>query len=228
MTVDVTGYADDAALFHSLGFDSVESIDYSDFEGATHVADLNQEIPDHLKNRFDVVLDGGTLEHVFNLPQALKNACAMVKIGGRLILSSPSSNHMDHGFYMFSPTLFMDFFRANEWTVNTFYIVRYGVDSARPWKVYEYRPGDHGRFFIGALDRAAYGIFAVATKTEKSTGDRIPQQSHYITAWNAEKPAQSRLKAALRFVPGAVAAGIHFKSFLLKRGIRGLRYIGRY
>jgi len=52
------------------------------------------------------VIDGGTLEHVFNFPVAIKNAMQMVRAGGRLSLSPPANNYFGHGFYQFSPELF--------------------------------------------------------------------------------------------------------------------------
>src|SRR5262245_6947078 len=50
-------------LLEILGANSVESLDYSDYEHATIVHDLNKPIGDNLKNRFTAVIDGGTIEH---------------------------------------------------------------------------------------------------------------------------------------------------------------------
>src|SRR5947208_15867345 len=72
--------------FESLGAKQVFSMDVSDFEGANFVHDLNQPIAADLKERFDVVYDGGSLEHVFNFPVALKNCMEMVRVGGRLFM----------------------------------------------------------------------------------------------------------------------------------------------
>ncbi|MDR2659605.1 MAG: hypothetical protein LBC27_06410 [Spirochaetaceae bacterium] len=63
-------------------------------------------MPDNLKNKYNCVWDGGTLEHVFNYPTAIKNCMEMVKIGGHLILETPANNMFGHGFYQFSPELF--------------------------------------------------------------------------------------------------------------------------
>src|SRR5262245_52181276 len=53
-------------LFRALGADTVESMDASEFEGATIIHDLNLPIPARLREQFDVVYDGGSLEHVFD------------------------------------------------------------------------------------------------------------------------------------------------------------------
>ena len=96
-------------VFLSLGAKKVSSLDFSDYEGAQFVHDLNQPIGPELKERFDVVYDGGTLEHVFNFPVALKNCMEMVRPGGRLFFHQCANNWCGHGFYQFSPELF---FRA--------------------------------------------------------------------------------------------------------------------
>src|SRR5439155_8100430 len=56
-----------------LGAEEVVSIDISDYEGASLVHDMNEPIPDRWKGQYDLVFDGGTLEHVFNFPAAIKN-----------------------------------------------------------------------------------------------------------------------------------------------------------
>src|SRR6266576_3889400 len=66
-------------LFHALGAKKVDALDASDFEGASFVQDLNLPLRDEMRERFEVVYDGGTLEHVFNLPVALQSCMEMVR-----------------------------------------------------------------------------------------------------------------------------------------------------
>lgn len=96
--------ADD--FFGMLGAKNITSIDISNYEGANTLHDMNLPIPDDLANSFDVVYDGGSLEHVFNFPQAMKNCMEMVKVGGRMIIETMANNLMGHGFYQFCPELF--------------------------------------------------------------------------------------------------------------------------
>ncbi len=171
---------DDVQLFKLFGFDTVHSFDYSDFEGADFVVDLNQPgMPTETVGAYDVVLDSGTLEHVFHLPNALANLIELAKVGGRIILLSPSSNHIDHGFYMFSPTLFSDYFAANRLRMDTIYVVRYSIDNDTLWEAYAYEPGAWRDLQIGGLDANPYVIFVVATRTAESITGAIPQQSYY-------------------------------------------------
>ena len=93
-------------FFRCLGAKNVCSLDASDYEGASFIHDLNQPIPAEWRERFDVVCDGGTLEHVFNFPVALRNCMEMVRADGHLFLDAPGNNWFGHGFYQFSPELF--------------------------------------------------------------------------------------------------------------------------
>jgi hypothetical protein len=95
-----------------LGGKATDSIDISDYEGASVLLDLNSPISDSYKNKYDTVIDSGTLEHVFNFPVAIKNCMELVKLNGRMIMITPSNNFMGHGFYQFSPELFFRVFSA--------------------------------------------------------------------------------------------------------------------
>ena len=70
---------DDIEYFSALGFENVESCDYSDFQSATHIFDLNTPAPAELKEKYDLIVDGGTMEHIFNVPRVLENIFYMLK-----------------------------------------------------------------------------------------------------------------------------------------------------
>jgi hypothetical protein len=69
-------------FFKLLGASQVGPIDVSAYQGASIIHDLNEPIPGALHERFDVVFDCGTLEHIFNVPVALKSYMDMVRVGG--------------------------------------------------------------------------------------------------------------------------------------------------
>lgn len=210
---DSSGVMSDVALFEAMGFDTVEALDYSDYESPDHIFDLNSpSSPTSLIDRYDVIIDGGTLEHVFHLPNALRNVIRMLKVGGRVIHLSPSSNHIDHGFYMFSPTLFWDFYSANGFSIETFQIFRYSPRHSKdPWLFSDYKPGCLLPVSYGGLDDAMYGLACVVTKRAESTADRVPQQGFYVDHWAQQtgsgtgeatrergQPAASSLRERLR------------------------------
>ncbi len=97
------------AFFHALGFDSVNSMDVSDFEQASIIQDLAGDLDPGLKNRFDVIYDGGTCEHIFDLPTAYRNINRMLKPGGVLIGHSPCNNWVNHSFYQINPEMVFGF-----------------------------------------------------------------------------------------------------------------------
>ena len=95
----------------TLGARSVLSLDYSSYEGCDVVHDMNRPVETALHDRFDAVIDGGSLEHIFHFPVAIANCMNMVKVGGSLFLITMANNHAGHGFYQFSPELFFRVFQ---------------------------------------------------------------------------------------------------------------------
>jgi SAM-dependent methyltransferase len=66
-------------------------------------------LPDTLVEKFDVIYDGGTCEHIFDLPTAYRNLNKMLKPGGVLIGHSPCNNWVNHAFYQISPEMVYGF-----------------------------------------------------------------------------------------------------------------------
>jgi hypothetical protein len=181
-----TQRATDKQLFRTLGFSEILRTDVEAFEGAELLLDLNSADgpPAEYRGRFDCVLDGGTLEHVFHVPNALANIFHLIKVGGRVIHMNPTNNYVDHGFYSFSPTFFVDFYTENGFVVEKCVLVCHTLDvEGEEWIAGEYTPGSLDGIYFGGLDDRLYLTFFVATKTEKSTCDRFPQQGAYRRVW---------------------------------------------
>lgn len=172
-------------FFEKLGFTKTQSLDHSDYEGSSILWDLNEEVPVNLQEQFDVIYDGGTLEHVFNFPISLANISRMLKTGGYAIHASPSSNHVDHGFYMFSPRALYEYYVANSWEIVESVIFEYSEDHAyRRWKFYNYQPGIIDQFSFGGWGKNMLGIFLVVRKMDNSTHGVMPQQGTYLKMWD--------------------------------------------
>jgi hypothetical protein len=99
-------------VFEAIGA-SLECVDIHPSRGVERVVDLNR--PCDL-GQFDVVLDPGTIEHCFNIGQAILNAANAVAVGGS-IYHSPPMTMLNHGFYNLSPTLLNDFYEQNGWEI---------------------------------------------------------------------------------------------------------------
>ena len=89
-----------------LGAREIESFDCSTDEGSNHVYDFNMPLPEKFNDRYSVVLDSGSLEHIFNFPQAIANCMRMIKPGGHFLGNTPCNCTAGHGLYQFSPDLF--------------------------------------------------------------------------------------------------------------------------
>ncbi|HKP90877.1 MAG TPA: methyltransferase domain-containing protein [Thermoleophilaceae bacterium] len=180
-----------------LGAREVTALDASDYEGAEIVHDLNEPVPAELERRFDLVLDGGSLEHVFDLPTALRSYMRMVRPGGRLIVATMANNHCGHGFYQLSPELF---FRAlsepNGYRVERLHLAGEELDFSRPVAgvSFLYDVGGGGRFAPADPEAVRERVLlrgragTVLLVEARRTADveplvQPPQQSDYEPLW---------------------------------------------
>jgi len=179
-------------FFRALGASKIASMDMSDFEGATYVHDLNQPIRAEWKEQFDVVFDGGLLEHVFNLPTALKNCMEMVRVGGHFITHTITNNWCGHGFYQFSPELFYSTLSPeNGFEVEAMILHHVGpynrwLEVSNPRKV---------RARVETVTFAPAQLLVRAKRTHAAPiFAQTPQQSDYTVRW--EDPNQPGGQAA--------------------------------
>jgi hypothetical protein len=177
-------YISDVTFFKMLGFNKVDSLDYSDYQGCTILHDLNYPIPKDLEGKYELVFDGGTMEHVYDVAMVMSNFNALTKISGRIIHASPSSNHTDHGLYMFSPTFFVDYYETNKWELLETLLFEYkpsstlGLGFLNRWKIYKYAPGSLDTWIFGGY-KGMFGIFNVALKQSNSTIENKVYQGAY-------------------------------------------------
>ncbi len=99
-------------LLLDAGFKQYDDIDFVGDEGVTIVHDMNTPLPTTFDKRYDLVLECGTLEHIFDVAQVFRNIIQLCKVNGTICHISPL-NWINHGFYNFSLTLFYDVYRNN-------------------------------------------------------------------------------------------------------------------
>jgi hypothetical protein len=105
-------------LFDDYGLGPVSALDLNDSEGAEIIFDLNEPDPPlETRQRFGLIVNGGTLEHVFHVPNALANLNCMLKPAGTILHILPCNNWVDHGFYQFSPILMFDYYTALQFDI---------------------------------------------------------------------------------------------------------------
>lgn len=78
--------------------------------------DLNIPVKPELVERAMIVLDGGTIEHVFDIRQALRNIHDMTQLNGVIIHISPITWY-NHAYYNFNPKLFKAIMAANSYSL---------------------------------------------------------------------------------------------------------------
>jgi hypothetical protein len=176
-------------LFAILGARQVSSIDVSDYERPTQTHDFNQALPARLVNQFSVVYDGGTIEHVFNIPQAFKNCMEMVRVGGHFIQVNVANNSMGHGFWQLSPELICRVFsRENGFLVKVVLLhesARHKYSPVNFGKWYKVDdPAAHHRRVELTNHRPTYICTIAQRVAEERIFARFPQQSDYVEVWN--------------------------------------------
>lgn len=170
-------------LLELLGARNICSIDVSSYENATVLHDMNDPIGENLRNRFSVVVESGSLEHVFNFPRAIANCMQMVKTGGHLLAVTPTNNQMGHGFYQFSPELY---FRVLS-PANGFAIERLvAYQDCWPFdQWYAVRDPADVKSRVTLLNRHPAFLLVSARKVEDiPLFSRTPQQSDYVAVWD--------------------------------------------
>jgi SAM-dependent methyltransferase len=177
------------------GATQVISIDFSPYEGAGVIHDMNVRISRDAEQQFDTVIDGGTLEHVFNFPVALANCMRLLRHGGRLFMFAPGNSLMGHGFYQFSPELL---YRAlspqHGFEVQSLQAVKFRYVSTelasvgRPLNVQD-PAALHTRTVVASARPVTLHLCARKLHHLDEPFDVAPQQSDYGEAWNRQDVA---------------------------------------
>ena len=102
-------------LFQSYGYGKYTELDIS--ERADVVCNLNESISEKFHERFDMVWDNGTVEHIMNINQTLENIARMVKVGGKIVHSQGIGDQTNFGYWTISPNFYLDFYTANGFEV---------------------------------------------------------------------------------------------------------------
>jgi hypothetical protein len=118
------GWVTSDTFFKCLGISEITSVD---IPGCEHQPDLvhdwNDPLPQHFINRFSLVIDPGTIEHVFDIKTGLVNIVRALKIGGVIIQQVPIYSY-NGGYYSINPNVLNDFYTANGFSeLKTFIIM---------------------------------------------------------------------------------------------------------
>lgn len=155
-------------------------LDYSritaiDFHGTPDALKIDLNHPVTIDEQFDVLVNGGTAEHVFNVFQFFKTSHELTRPGGLMLHTMPFRGWLDHGFYSFNPTFYWDLALTNRYTV---LILAYAelqpprlIQITRREKIIDMTRN-------GSLGKDAT-LYAVLKKADAESEFQIPMQGVY-------------------------------------------------
>jgi hypothetical protein len=74
-------------------------VDKFDFDKPKIIHDLEKPFGKKYNNFFNLIIDSGTLEHIFDIKSVMANTVKITKLGGYVLHMIPANNFLNHGFY---------------------------------------------------------------------------------------------------------------------------------
>ncbi len=183
---------DIAAFFYRVIF-GLEHYCAIDLGGTERALKLDLNLPVELDEQFDLVLNIGTGEHVFNQFQFFKTVHERTRPGGLMYHTMPHQGAYDHGFFNYQPTFIFDLAQANGYDL----MLLVCVDSTLP-------PGqqhlqirgreDYIRLAVEGRISKQVGLHAVLRKPPEERPFTAPFQGYYA---NVLPPELARAWSAL-------------------------------
>jgi hypothetical protein len=170
----------DELLKRHFGANLVDSYDYSDYEGATFTVDMNKPLVP--TREYDTVIDCGSLEHIYNVPQAMSNISLMCAKGGKIVHISPGNNFCGHGFWQFSPELFFSLYSGSNGYGETQVFL---ADLKRPRHWFEVEAPTNGSR-AEVVSKTPLYVMCTARKVSDFCHVEV-QQSDYIHEWQRQE-----------------------------------------
>jgi len=127
--------------------------------------DLNYPVPVEYHERFKVLMDIGTIEHIFDTAQCLENYFRMLRPGGLILLHCPVKGYCDHGLHTFSTEAILSVLEANHFRIL--------------WK--QFADHDGHACTVGKGDNV--NIFVLARKMHQTVNFIPPHQSRWRSAY---------------------------------------------
>jgi SAM-dependent methyltransferase len=168
----------------------------------TTALDLNfDRLPERMRGVFDLVLNFGTTEHVFNQWNSFAQIHEAAKPGGVIYCQLPASGYLDHGYFCYTPVFFRDLAKANGYEIADQFFTLAGRNDFEAMAADVRRDDDYGTPNSdpdGRLMVPCFNINAVMVK-----GARQPFRAllEVATAANNVKPS-----IALRYGGVSVSA----------------------
>lgn len=137
---------------------------------ADEYIDLGLPLPAQFRNRYMTIFNGGTLEHVFDLRQAMENIHDALRVGGVIIHTTPTT-WFNHGFVNHNPLMHALVAQANGYDV---------VAEATYYNVGTFEGRDRPVVSLEGLDSCVPGTSR--SNAEMFSGPYLPANSMHLVA----------------------------------------------
>ena len=183
------GYSEQFLGF--LGAKKIDALDFSSYEGANILHDMNLPVQEDMKAKYSLVLESGSLEHIYNFPVAMANCMEMVQEGGHLLIITPVNNIMGHGFYQFSPEVFYRVLNdSNGFLIEQMLIFEYSPQE----KWYQVEDPKKVRCRVELMNSSATYLCVRARRVKQiPLFNNFPYQSDYEDAWEGRENYYSKI-----------------------------------
>jgi hypothetical protein len=115
----------------------------------TEILDLNfDKLPKYMAGHYDVVLNFGTTEHIFNQWNCFEVMHDATKVGGVIYHQLPASGYLDHGYYCYTPLFFREMAEANAYEILDLFVTPAGESKIDQLKI----PARDGTSILDRLD----------------------------------------------------------------------------
>ncbi len=180
-------------FFKMFGFNEVHAVDVRTEDGADIILNLCEDLSENMFEKYDYIIDGGTLEHVFDAAKAISNMSKMLKNEGIIIHAVPMTGYIDHGFYSFSPCFFIDYYNKNNFVIKDI-VMDFRMDNCEPsewnsvysmdcrlfngWHTPERKKNEYIKA-VSSLPNVGNCLLWCVARKRKQAGQEYPIQSVY-------------------------------------------------
>ena len=182
---NVSGLLHQTTLFAMMGYDpaQVQSVDVDPYENADLIHDFNAPVPRDWVGQYDMVVDFGTVEHIFDVRQNFANIVDVLAVGGTVLHFAPA-NIMNHGLFNLTTGLMRDVYLANGFDLVRCDYVASKLDRPGEYRIIE----DQALSEIDGVPGHYLAVRGVFKKRE-TVPFTVPKQGLYQSlhaAWQAQ------------------------------------------
>jgi hypothetical protein len=198
-------YANLKELVLAHGLKKVFSVDLFD-PNADYRWDLNHPISTRFYNDFKVLIDIGTLEHVFDTRQCLENYFHLVATDGLFVSVAPVNGFFGHGFHVFNPETLLGALEKNGFQIlYKKFTTSTGIEISNPAL-----PGN-------------ILLWVIAKKKKRLSKFVIPQQGYWQDMYAVPKKGFSRASEKTSLIKGIEFYFKEVKRWILRKLPIGFR-----